>query len=86
MISSLPRRKIKRIVSDDQKHQSALDQDENTGEQSISGATPDPESDDNVLDAAKEAGLYEKADEEHPQELNIAEEIEEAEKAHQEED
>lgn len=50
------------------------------GEESISGETPDPESDDNVLDAAHKAGLYTESDEEHPHEVDLANEVDEAEK------
>lgn len=77
---------LKRIDPDEQKHQKALDEDIKTGEQSISGSTPDPESDDNILDAAHKAGLYEDQDEEHPGELGIDEEIYKDEKKHQEKD
>jgi hypothetical protein len=50
------------------------------GEQSVSGDTPDPESDDDVLSNAQQVGLHVDEDEESPEELNIAEEVEEAEK------
>lgn len=73
-------------MNDDQKHQGALDEDIKGGEQSISGSTPDPESDDNALDAAHEAGLYENQDEEHPGELGIATEIQKDELEHQKKD
>lgn len=76
----------KRIGPDEQKHQGALDEDIKTGEQTISGSTPNPESDDNTLDTAHEAGLYEDQDEEHPGEINIAKEVEKDEKEHQEKD
>lgn len=76
----------KRILPDDQKHRDALGEDIKTGEQSISGSTPDPESDDNTLDAAHKAGLYENQDEEHPGELGIDEEIRKNELEHQEKD
>ncbi len=66
--------------NDDKKHQDALSP-AILGEESISGDTPDPESDDNVLDAAHDSDLYKNADEEHPAELNVAEEIEKAENA-----
>lgn len=48
----------------------------------ISGSEADLESDDNALDAAHSVGLYPKADEEHPAELGVAEEIEEGDKLH----
>lgn len=79
----MPKNKIQRIIPDDQKHKEALDEDIKTGEQSISGSTPDPESDDNVLDAAHKAGLYEDQDEEHQGELGIDEEIHKDELEHQ---
>lgn len=56
------------------------------GEDSLSGSTTDLEADDNALDAAQSAGLYENADEEHPAELNIAGEIEKDERTHQKDD
>ncbi len=79
-------KKMNKIFSDEQKHQAAEDEDTKTGEESISGSTPDLESDDNTLDAAHEAGLYEDQDEEHPGEIGIAQEEEKDEKQHQEED
>lgn len=79
-------RNTKRIVSDTKKHEEAEDEDIKTGEQTISGSTPDPESDDNALDAAHEAGLYEDQDEEHPGELGIDQEIKKDEKEHKEKD
>ena len=72
--------------NDDQKHQAAVDENIKGGEQSISGSTPDPESDDNALDAAHEAGLYENQDEEHPGELGIDQEIRKDEQQHLKED
>ncbi|MBI2314487.1 hypothetical protein HYU93_00280 [Candidatus Daviesbacteria bacterium] len=82
----MPKPRIKRIEPEDQKHQKALDEDIKTGEQSISGSSPDPESDDNTLDAAHGAGLYEDQDEEHPGELGIDQEIHKNELEHQEKD
>lgn len=76
----------KKIETDQKKHKDALDEDIKTGEQSISGSTPDPESDDNTLDTAHEAGLYEDQDEEHPGELGIDEETHKDELEHQKED
>lgn len=80
----MPNRNTNRIITDDQKHQEALDEDIKTGEQSISGSTPDPESDDNTLDTAHVAGLYEDQDEEHQGELGIDKEIHKDELEHQE--
>lgn len=68
--------------SDDKKHQKARSEDDVTGEESVSGSTPDLESDDDTLKSAQDAGLYENQDEEHPGELNIASEIEKDEKQH----
>ncbi len=66
-------------MDDDQKHQK-VKTPQNQGEESISGSMAGVESDDNTLDAAHEMGLYQKADEEHPKEVGIAEEIDKAEK------
>lgn len=82
----MPKTKIQKIVPDDQKHQDALDEDIKTGEQTISGSNADPESDDNTLDTAHDAGLYEDQDEEHPGELGIDQEIRKDEKEHMEKD
>jgi hypothetical protein len=73
-------------TNDDQKHQAANNTPANAGESSLSGSTTDLEADDNALDAAQAAGLYEEADEEHPMELNLAAEIEKDERLHVEED
>lgn len=62
--------RIKKIESDQQKHEEAKSPQEE-GEESISGDMADLESDDNVLDAAHKVGLYENADEEHPEELGL---------------
>lgn len=68
------------MANDDQKHQNARSEDDTTGEQSISGSTPDLEADDDTLKTAQDTGLYESQDEEHPGELNIAGEVEKDEK------
>lgn len=78
--------KVPKLDKDNQKHKDAVPEDIKTGEQTISGSTPDPESDDNTLDTAHDAGLYEDQDEEHPGEIDIAKEVEKDEKEHQEED
>lgn len=78
--------RIKRIVSDKQKHEEAVPEDIKTGEDTISGSEADLESDNNVLDAAHETGLYEDQDEEHPGEIGVDEEIYKDEKEHQEKD
>lgn len=49
-------------------------------EQTAMGHMSAPESDDNVLDVAQSQGLYPHASEEHPQKLNIGQEIEKAER------
>lgn len=56
--------------------------DEESGENAVSGSNPDVDSDDNMLDNAHEMGLYENSSEEDQEELNIAEQVEQAEKAH----
>ncbi len=73
------------ILSDEDKHKASEDQDFVTGEGSISGSNADLESDDDVLETAHEAGLYQSADDEHPQELNIAEQVQNAETNQREE-
>ncbi len=50
------------------------------GEQSISGHMPDPEKDDDVLEAAKRTGLYTEATEQEPVKVGIAQQVEKAEK------
>lgn len=50
------------------------------GEGKISGDTPELESDDDMLENAHDMGLYKSDDGEHPQELNVAEEVMTAEK------
>lgn len=57
---------------------------ESRDQQSASGTTPDPESDDDVLLMSQQVGLRVDEDEENPQELDIAKQIEEAERAHRE--
>lgn len=56
-----------------------------SGERTISGSTPIPEVDDDVLQSAQEVGLYTEADEENQQELNLAQEVDEAEIAFRDE-
>lgn len=80
-----PKGKIKKIQDDQDKHD-IVQTPQVVGETSKSGSMVDPESDDNVLDNAHEMGLYEEADEEHPAELGIAEQVEKDERKHQEED
>lgn len=72
--------------SDDQKHKDAQSEDTVTGEESISGSSPDPESDDDTLKTAQDVGLYEDQDEEHPGELGIDQEIRKDELEHQKKD
>lgn len=75
--------KIKKILSDDEKHKQAMESEE-VGDTDETGEAPDPESDD-TLENAHKVGLYEAADEEHPKEAGIAEEIEKDEKKRQKE-
>jgi hypothetical protein len=50
-----------------------------SGEQSVSGDMPDPASDDDTLENAHAVGLRLNEDEEHPQELDIASDLDKAE-------
>lgn len=52
---------------------------ESVGEYDESGSAPDPASDDDVTQAAQDMGIGLDADPEHPQELNIAADIDKAE-------
>ncbi len=52
---------------------------ESLGEYDESGSAPDPESDDDVTQAAQDMGIGLDADPEHPKELNIADDIDKAE-------
>ena len=63
---------------EDKKHQKTVTPAQE-GEGKISGNNPDPESDDDTLENAHEMGLYKADDGEHPQELNLAEEVMKAE-------
>lgn len=54
-------------------------QDDNLGEQSVSGSTPDPTADDDTLANAQAVGTQLHEDDEHPQELDIARDIDKAE-------
>ena len=64
-----------------------LDEEENaspqradtSGNTSLSGSTPDLESDDDVLQSAHQMGIAPDADLEHPQELNVAKDVDDAE-------
>lgn len=49
------------------------------GEQSVSGTTPDPGSDDDVLRSTHEVGLAQNEDEKHPQDLDIGGDIDRSE-------
>lgn len=66
-------------MNDDNKHNLTGDNDE-SGETSLVGDTPDLESDDDTLENTHSMGLYPNADDEHPAELNLAGEVEKAEK------
>lgn len=50
-----------------------------TEEESIIGDMPDLESDDDTLENAHDMGLYKNDDGEHPQELNLAAQVQSAE-------
>jgi hypothetical protein len=52
-----------------------------SGEQSVSGDMPDPESDDDTLQNAQDMGMQLDEDDEHPQEIDIARDIDRAERA-----
>lgn len=52
------------------------------GENSVSGSTPDLESDDDTLQNAHRMGIAPDADLEHPTDLNIAKDINDAEEYH----
>lgn len=52
------------------------------GEQSVSGDMADPASDDDTLEMSHEMGLRLDEDDEHPQEIDIASEIDKAEEYH----
>jgi hypothetical protein len=70
----------------DKKHKDAIDADQ-SGEIDISGSTPDLESDDDTLETAHQAGLYEDATDEVPTApVGVAKEVEDAEEEHLEED
>lgn len=64
---------------EDVKHKKAITPAQE-GEGKISGNNPDLESDDDTLENAHEMGLYKDDDGEHPQELNLADEVMKAEK------
>lgn len=51
-----------------------------SGEQTVSGDMPDPESDDDVLKNEKDAGLHLDEDPEHPEKVTISDQIDKAEK------
>lgn len=54
------------------------------GEEAVSGDDPDPESDDDTLSNAHAVGQQLGEDLEHPQEIDIARDIDNAEKAYRE--
>ncbi len=66
-----------------QEANSSLESPAQRGSDSISGSTPDPESDDDVLQNAHRVGIAPNADLENPQELNLAQDIDNAEKLRQ---
>lgn len=67
------------VLTDENKKHAFAEKVSATGEESIIGATPDPESDDDTLENAHDMGLYKADDGAHPQELNIASEVQKAE-------
>lgn len=78
--------KVPKLDENNRKHEKAVPEDIKTGEETISGSTPNPESDDNTLDSAHEQGLYEDQDEEHPGELGVDQETHKDELEHQKKD
>ena len=70
----------KDLEKDHEKKHEAVMSPQRKDEEGMDGSTPNLESDDNMLDAVHGVGLYPQADEEHPAELNLAAEIEQAEK------
>lgn len=68
-------------MDDDTKHKQANESNQ-SGNEDLSGTMPDLESDDDTLKNAQDMGLYKEADEEHPSEVGIAEEIGKREKEH----
>ena len=50
------------------------------GSYTVSGSTPDPESDDDVLQNAHDMGIAPDADLEHPKELDLEKDVEKANK------
>jgi hypothetical protein len=55
------------------------DNTESQGEQSVSGTTPDPASDDDTLENAHNVGLRLDEDEEHPKPLGVGDDMDKAE-------
>ncbi len=64
-----------------EKANSSLESPSERGSNSISGSTPALESDDDVLQNAHQMGIAPNADFEHSTELNIAKDIDDAEKS-----
>lgn len=84
----MARRKVKKILSDQKKHNQA-ESVQVQGEESREGSMPtsgSKETTKTTLEEAQNMGLYEDQDEEHPDELGIAEEIEKDEKTRLTED
>ncbi len=73
------------MQDEDKKHR-VVKESEMTGDEDVSGSMANPESDDDVLDSIHKMGLYQKANEEHPEELGLGEQVDKAEKIHQKED
>ena len=63
-----------------QKSNTSLESPSERGNESVSGSMPDLESDDDTLQNAHQMGIAPNADLENPQELNIAKDMDNAEK------
>jgi hypothetical protein len=70
---------------DEERHKKMKTEDMK-GEESFSGSMPDPDTDDDVTQMEHEMGLYEKENEENPQEAALGEEVNKAELERFEED
>jgi len=67
------------IIELQQKARSSRKSPSERGEDSVSGSTPSPESDDDTLQNVHQMGIAPNADLEHPTELNIAKDMDNAE-------
>ena len=78
-------------AAEDESEQAELDNQgtatiEDRDEVDISGTTPDPESDDDVLENAHQVGVGLDEDLENPEELDISKDVERAERYHRDRD